>query len=642
MERRRRVRKITLLWFLIPGYSEANMSSAFTGIEIGKRGILAHQTALYVTGHNVSNAETEGYSRQKVTLEVFDPLYIPGLTRELTPGQIGQGVQIEKILRARDMLLEDRILSEKNGLAYWRSLSDWIYQVELVHNEPTDKSIMNVLDKFWASWHELANNPEETSAREAVREYGIALTRHINHNYQALKAIRDNIEHSIEARVSEINSIAEQIAHLNREILRSESSGDNPNDLWDRRDLLIEKLSDLADIRIGRNDKDEFMVFIGGKHLVQGKHYEHLVLQKNPLNEGYSDILWGVDNSPLRVQSGELRALLDARDLELKQQIDSLDTFSLNMMDLINSVHRRGFGLNLRTGLNFFKEKPLSIGPLGDVDFNRDGLVDGTAIFRVTGTNKLKSDDVIGISGTITLNNGIEVEYTQTDTVSDIITRVNNAGADLKIFINSDGKLVAKSDTPRFYLSHLEDSGDFLVGYAGILRESGEAGAFDSGAVDMAANVSGDFMVTQWHHPASWMSLDDSILGEVESIAASAGTDMDGDGIPDVSNGAGNGDNALKLASIRFDRVMIGKSTTINEFYQALIAQTGLKGETSAAEQHNRELIVENLDNLRKSISGVNIDEELVNLVKFQHGYAAAAKFVAEVDKMIEWIINRI
>ena len=90
---------------------------------MGKKGLVTHQAAINVTGHNVSNAETEGYSRQKVTLEVFDPLYIPGLTRENGPGQIGQGVQVEKILRARDMLLEDRILSEKNGLSYWENLS---------------------------------------------------------------------------------------------------------------------------------------------------------------------------------------------------------------------------------------------------------------------------------------------------------------------------------------------------------------------------------------------------------------------------------------------------------------------------------------------------------------------------------------
>jgi len=202
------------------------MISTFTGIEIGKKGIVTHQAAINVTGHNIANADTEGYSRQKVSLEVFDPLYVPGLTRENGPGQIGQGVQVEKILRARDMLLEDRILSEKNGLEYWKAMSGWLHQAELVHNEPTDRSIMHALDKFWSSWQELANNPEEMGPREAVLEYGWSLSKHLNHNYQALKAVRNNIEKSIEIRVEEINGLAKQIAHLNGEILRAESVGE--------------------------------------------------------------------------------------------------------------------------------------------------------------------------------------------------------------------------------------------------------------------------------------------------------------------------------------------------------------------------------------------------------------------------------
>jgi flagellar hook-associated protein 1 FlgK len=618
------------------------MSSAFTGIEIGKRGLLANQTALWVTGHNVSNAETEGYSRQKVTLEVFDPLYVPGLTRELTPGQIGQGVQVEKIKRARDMLLEDRILSEKNGLGYWKSTSDWIRQVELVHNEPSDKSIMHLLDRFWASWQELANNPEETAARETVRENSIALSRHINHNYEALHSIRENIESAVKGRIEEINGLASAIAKLNREILRSESSGDNPNDLWDKRDLLVERLSELANIGIGRSDKDEFIVYIGGKHLVQGQHYERLLAVSNPENEGYSDIIWEVDSSPLDVRTGELRALLDARDVELKGQIESLDLFAVNLTDLVNSVHRRGFGLNLRTGLSFFREDPVSLDQSGNHDFNNDGLLDGTAIFRMTGRNSISKDDVVGLAGTIRLSDGIAVSYTRTDTVGEIITRVNNSGADIKLFVDSDGRLVSKSDNPRQYISHLEDTGDFLAGYAGILATSGPAGRFDAGELDGAQKIAGDFMVTQKPHPSSWMMVDDAILGEAESIAAASGIDLTGNGVPDLSDGAGNGDNALKIAGIRFSETMIGESKTVNEFYHALITRTGLRGQRAETETDNRELLVENLENLRKSISGVNIDEELVNLVKFQHGYQAAARFVSEVNRMLDTLINRI
>jgi flagellar hook-associated protein 1 FlgK len=617
------------------------MQSTFAGIELGKRGLMAHQAGLHVTGHNVSNADTEGYSRQKITLEVFDPLYIPGLTRELTPGQIGQGVQVEKILRARDMLLEDRILSESNGLSYWKEMNDWIYQVELIHNEPTERSLINSLDRFWASWQELANNPEEIGAREAVREHGTALARAVNHSYSSLKAIRDNIEDTVKIRVGEINALAGQIAELNGEILRAENTGDNPNDLWDRRDMLIEKLSNLVNIQIGRSDKDELFVYIGGSHLVQGQHFEQLALRTDPENEGYSDIVWKGDGSDLKLNSGALKALLEARDVELKRQIDALDSFAVNLMDLVNSIHRRGFGLNLRTGLNFFREIPVSINPSGDYDFNRDGIIDGTAILRVSGTNDIDEDDIVGLSGTITLNNGIQVDYTGTDTVSDILRRLNNSGSDVKLYIDSEQKLVVKSDDPSLYINHLEDSGDFLVRYTGVLEGSGPQGAFDRGSPGMAAALSGDHMVTQVLHPAAWISLDNAVINEVESIAASVGTDTRGDGVPDVSAGVGNGDNALKIAAIRFNRVMTGGNQTINEFYETLIAETGLKGEISESETANRGLIVENLHNLRKSISGVNIDEELVNLVKFQHGYAASARFVTEMNKMLDVIINR-
>jgi flagellar hook-associated protein 1 FlgK len=617
------------------------MISTFAGIEIGKRGIVTHQAAMDTTGHNVSNAETEGYSRQMVTLKVFDPLYIPGLTRELTPGQVGQGMAVEKILRARDMLLEDRILGEQNGLSYWKSMSDWVKQVELIHNEPTDKSIMNVLDKFWASWQELANNPEEIGSREVVKEYGNALANHINHNFRALKALRDNIEEAVRNKVEEVNSYAGQIAHLNEEILRSESVGDNPNDLWDKRDLLVEKLASIANIQVGRSDKDEFMIYIEGKHLVQGKHFEALVLQRNPENEGYSDVLWGPDRELLKIGSGELKALLDARDVEVKHQIDSLDIFTTNLIDLVNGIHRKGFGLNLRTGLNFFTQNQLSIGPNGDYDFNRDGQVDGTAIFRITGSNRVEKDDVVGLAGTITLENGLEVGYTATDTVSGILAKVNHSGSAVKMFIDGEGKLVVKADTPALTIQHLEDSGDFLARYAGVLKQSGPAGAFDRGAPGMAVNISGDFMTGQHPHPSSWVRVGDAINNEVESIAAASGTDTDGDGIPDYSTGAGNGDNALAIAGIRFDRVMIGGNETIGEFYQALITETGLKGQTAESESLNRGLIVENLHNLRKSVSGVNIDEELVNLVKFQHGYAASAHFITQVNQMLDLLINR-
>jgi flagellar hook-associated protein 1 FlgK len=617
------------------------MISTFAGIEMGKKSLVTHQAAMNVVGHNVSNQETEGYSRQRVSLQVFDPLYIPGLTRELTPGQVGQGTEVQKILRARDMLLDDRILGERNGHAYWSTMSEWLYQVEGVHNEPTDRSIMFVLDQFWSAWQELSANPDEVGPRETVREYGQALARHINHNFQSLKAIRDNIENGVRSKVEQINDLGMQIADLNEQILRSESVGDNPNDLWDRRDLLTQQLSDMVNINIGRSDRDEFQIFIGGMRFVQGSRFERLQAVRNPDNEGYSDIRWSVEGSLLVVESGELKGLLDARDIELKGQIDALDDFTANLTDMVNTIHREGFGLNLRTGLDFFASNPLGVNDRGDHDFNRDGLIDGTALYRIRGTRSLDKSEPVGIDGTLTLNDGITVQYGPADTLSSIMTRVNNAGSDISMFLDGEDYLVVRSDTSSQIISHLEDSGELLTGYSGVLRDSGAAGAFDRGQPGMADRVAGSFLATQALHPSSWIRLDERVAGEVESIAAGAGTDTDGDGTFDLSMGAGNGDNALRIAGLRFQKVMIGGSQTLNEFYQALINNTGLRGETAQNETDNRSILVENLENMRKSISGVNIDEELVSLVKFQHGYAAAARFVSMMDEMLDLLINR-
>ena len=125
------------------------MQSAFSGIEIGKRSLIAHTQGLHTVGHNLSNASTEGYSRQRVVLEPFDPINMPGLNREETAGQLGQGVSAGRIERIRDVLLEERIVSKANGQGYWESRDKYLLMVEQIYNEPTDHSVRSLhLDRL--------------------------------------------------------------------------------------------------------------------------------------------------------------------------------------------------------------------------------------------------------------------------------------------------------------------------------------------------------------------------------------------------------------------------------------------------------------------------------------------------------------
>ncbi|MDR2964888.1 MAG: flagellar hook-associated protein FlgK, partial [Treponema sp.] len=151
------------------------MTSTFMGLEIGKRSIQAHQQALTTTGHNLSNAETKGYSRQRVEFSAFEPIYIPGLNRAQTPGQIGQGVIIERIERVRDQLLDKRIIAESNLQGYWEVRSQYISDMEKMHMVPGMNSINSKMNSFWDGWQELAQRAADHEHRVAVVERGRTL-----------------------------------------------------------------------------------------------------------------------------------------------------------------------------------------------------------------------------------------------------------------------------------------------------------------------------------------------------------------------------------------------------------------------------------------------------------------------------------
>ena len=222
------------------------MSSSFAAIELGKRSLMTHSQSIHTSGHNISNADTEGYSRQRVQIKAFDPLYRPDLSRAETPGQIGQGMTVESINRVRDELLDQRIVAQSNQESYWDTRSKYYTMIEQVYNEPDEVSVRTTMDKFWQSWQELSLNPESTANRQAVVERGKSLINSIRNRDTALTGIGNLLNGDIEANVEQLNDMANQIAALNSEIVRSRAMGDNPNDLLDRRDLLVEKLSKIA------------------------------------------------------------------------------------------------------------------------------------------------------------------------------------------------------------------------------------------------------------------------------------------------------------------------------------------------------------------------------------------------------------
>jgi len=619
--------------------------STFTGIEMGKRSLNAHNQGLITVGHNLANASTEGYSRQRVELGEFYPIYAPELNREETPGQIGQGVMIDRIERMKDDLLEGRIDVESGLEGYWGARDKYVLQLEQIHNEPSDSSVRTLMDKFWDSWQELSLRPSDAGAREAVLSRGDALADGIRDQYRRLTDFRAAVDGDVRGTVQQVNEYSRQIATLNVEIQKSKALGDNPNDLMDRRDVLVEKLGHLMPITVDQRDSDEFMVHTDGMILVQGKIARTFEM-KGADDEGFASPYWKDTGLAADIKGGTLGALLELRDVDARNEIQTLDTMALSFTDLVNETHRDGYGVNGRTGLDFFKEWPFINNVAGNYDRNGDGQYDSTYVYRMTGKNALVAQEQIGLAGTIKISTagGVsEVPYNPTDTVADLVSRVNHAGAEVTARLTRDGKLelratpAAERGEPDFVVRHVEDSGQFLVGYAGLLRASGAEGAYDWGRADATTALRQDgaaFAVAPLAHPSGWLAVAPELRSDPLSIAAGFGEN----GRPAA---AGDGSAALAIASLRTQAVMVGSLRTFDDHFAEAVARVGLSGERAqnAAATHDR--IGKELRDLRSSISGVNMDEELANMIKFQHGYSAAAKFVTQVDSMLDTVINR-
>jgi flagellar hook-associated protein 1 len=194
-------------------------------------------------------------------------------------------------------------------------------------------------------------------------------------------------------------------------------------------------------------------------------------------------------------------------------------------------------------------------------------------------------------------------------------------------------------------IRHLEDSGQFLVGFTGILKQSGQQGSFDYRRTnDIAKFLPGreHITITPKGNPASHMAVSTGIMQDVDRISAARGKDIGGTGDVNTSNGIGDGTNALRIASIRHRSAMVDTNTTFNDFYTAVISRVGAQGEEAKDRVKNQETLLKNLGNLRESVSGVNLDEEMSNMVAFQHGYNAAARVISMIDKMLETIITRL
>ena len=270
------------------------MINSFFGFEMGRRALDYFRRGMETAGHNIANADVEGYSRQRVEASSTDPFTDPGLARPAIPGQIGTGVKIDAIKRLRDLFLDSQYREEISVQGYWEQVQQAVNQTEIYVNEPAGQGFQYAIDQFWTALQEVSKRPDDSATRENLvqkTKSTVAFLHQLETNYDQY---RTALNKEIKLKVDQANEYIDQIAGLNEVISEIKGVGGNPNDLLDRRDLLVEELSKIIDCTVGSPCIDEadgeFKIDLHGKLLVQGTKTRHLETVPMVGNQGFFDV----------------------------------------------------------------------------------------------------------------------------------------------------------------------------------------------------------------------------------------------------------------------------------------------------------------------------------------------------------------
>lgn len=640
------------------------MISTFHGLETARRALSSAQGALYTTGHNIANANTPGYSRQRVNLVPGEPFPNPSLNRPAIPGQLGTGVKIDSIQRYREEFLDLQYRAENSKYGYWQARTDALTKMEDIMNEPSESGIANNLDKFWTALQDLSVHPEDSGARSVVRQRGIALAETFNYVSDSLKMIQRDLQKKTEATMQQINSLIRQINNINLQIAKVEPHGYVPNDLYDRRDLLVDELSTYLNIKVERVNSGgapspvaEGLYTIKlidengremGVTLVDGKRFEtqELYIKYEELDGGEKGLIEKLYFGPPKTLEstpkdqlenvggitafeidqfrsyGRLLAEVEAFGYYGKDElgntvekgvypdmINKLDIMVYTFVQEFNRVHRQGWSLNdikngERAGHNFF-------------EFDAD-----------------LSNPPKGAASSIRVSDAILAEL-------DNIAAASTVGGNVVEFVSAN---YGGSGNPfEYYGAHPIVDGEYTgiddVQLTLVFNQSAIPNWSLRQTID---GVTTPVSITIINNTISYYGIKIK-LPNMSSFTSGETVEWKLDIKAGFKSEAfsGDGSNALALANVKDTLLNFGGSTTnVHSFYQGVIGQMAVDTNEADRMTRNSDTLRQSVDEKRMSLSSVSLDEEFTNMIKFQHAYNAAARNITIIDEMLDRIIN--
>ncbi|MHB1392771.1 MAG: flagellar hook-associated protein FlgK [Clostridia bacterium] len=348
------------------------MSSSFRGLGIGISAIFANQRALDVAGHNISNVNTPGYTRQMISnsSSFYQKLGQSGNGKSM---QVGYGVDVQEIKQYRDEFLDRKIKRENCDLGYWDARQFGISELEAIFNDSTDEGLQSVMNNFWNSWEQLSKPTGGLTARAIVKESAISFVESVKHMDSLLVNYRKSKDTEIIENVGRVNDIAKRIAQLNMDIKKVESHGVVANDYRDERENLIDELSGLTKIQIVNSD--ELKIAIEGRMLVDDTQYDQIQVVPDPNLNGFAKLTWKSTGEDTSIAGGKITSLFEARDELVFGFKAKLNELVKGVAAEVNTIHFSGYGTKDAVHRNFFVNELDGSGndiDISNISFNPD------------------------------------------------------------------------------------------------------------------------------------------------------------------------------------------------------------------------------------------------------------------------------
>jgi flagellar hook-associated protein 1 FlgK len=559
-------------------------------LNIGKTALAATQAAIQTTSNNIANAGNADYTRQLARLS-------PGRDQVVRGGFfVGTGVELTAIQRQIDEALESRIRASVADDEAGQLTEQWLGRVEAVFNELSDQDLSTQLSSFFNSWSDLANKPQDIGLRQVVLQNGRSLAHWFQTVRTQLASLRGDADARLGALTQDADTLAQKVASLNAEIVQAEAGGNGQaNALRDQRDAVLKQLSSLVDVRTQEQASGIIDVYVGSEPLVVATTSRGAALKQEVVEENLlTSVTFRATGGVMKLDGkGQLGALSDIR-AQIDSVIAEVDRIAGATIFELNKLHAAGQGLEgfaaVTSTANVADPTAALNAAAADLDFAPSN---GSFVVHVkdkaTGlvTSTLVQVDLDGLDGDDTTLNSLAADL---DAIASVGASVNG------------GRLRVAADSGAVEISFSQDS-------SGVLAAMGINAFFaGSDARDIAVNAA---------------------LNERPQLLAAA------------RNGQ-SGDNQTARAIAELERTAIRSlgGQTLKGTYESMINGVASRSSTARGNAEAARAVRETLETQREVLSGVSMDEEAINLMKYQRAYQGAARVVAAIDELMQTVLQ--